>query len=476
MECLPNDDKGRLLEMVRSFAYQPKVCTCNDRRSYVIEISPSAVMGLREVRCEAIVVDPSTLGYHRHFMGHDTYCACDAHDHGTVFTVRFTMQQWATLGDFVDKVILLHVTTTGNVIDATGNHSAVLHYRETIPDSEDRTLRMGELFCGGYGGWSHAVKAIQSRGCDMTTSWALDYDFMCCKAFAYTHDMSHFASDPVQCGNDIQTADDANLIPSIVFNTDVDMLWWITYASMFSCQCIAWSPPCPPWSGANEALGLSRSEGLTMIFAALCFAALSPRMWMMENVSGLVRHKHWEIVKAVFQWSGYRIMWHPVLNLHDHVPQSRERLLVVAANTRDHRLHPHNFVSWPVTSRVNLAEYGALMPLDEYWQDHATLSQEELETYMSPRFLPKVANPNHAKRTKHDVVSYRLRTDQQSIACVLTTHGMPGNVPQHLAETNGIYGSLLLQGDTVRRFTTPELVILMGTIFPTWIPKERMRS
>lgn len=266
MESLCNDDRGKLLAMVKSFTFQPRMCTCADPRSYVVDLAHSAVMSAKEVRCEAKIIGGLEFGMPRHFMGHDMYCCCDRVDDQSTVTVRFTMHQWATLGDLVDKIMLVNVKTVDGILDATGDCSAVMHFRKTIPDMEASPLKLGEMFCGGYGGWSQAVKAIQSLECDFTTAWALDCDYMCCKAFANTHHMSTIVTDASQCSNEMQVSEDANLIPTPVFNVEIEKLWRLSYAASLSCQCIAWSAPCPPWSQATNALGLSRKEGMLMIF------------------------------------------------------------------------------------------------------------------------------------------------------------------------------------------------------------------
>ena len=135
-------------------------------------------------------------------------------------------------------------------------------------------------------------------------------------------------------------------------------------------------------------------------------------------MKGMSNHPHFGAIKALFLWAGFSLKWISVMNLEDCIPQHRERLIIVATSNTDGSLEPHVCSKWPVGYTPSLRTYDAIVALDEYWQSCAELSPEELQLYLDPKYLPKGSNINgNAKRTKFDVVSYRLRSAEQKASC-----------------------------------------------------------
>ena len=90
--------------------------------------------------------------------------------------------------------------------------------------------------------------------------------------------------------------------------------------------------PCQPFSYAGKGLGLKDTRGTLFYHYAIFLQKLQPKMFLFENVKGLLTHDHgrtYQTIKTVFETSGY-IMNQAILNAWDYgVAQKRERLIIV---------------------------------------------------------------------------------------------------------------------------------------------------
>lgn len=94
--------------------------------------------------------------------------------------------------------------------------------------------------------------------------------------------------------------------------------------------------PCQSFSYAGKRLGLKDARGTLFYHYAVFLEKLKPKMFIFENVRGLLSHdngKTYKTMLAIFEQAGYSVC-RQVLNAWDYnVPQKRERLITVG--TRD---------------------------------------------------------------------------------------------------------------------------------------------
>ena len=90
--------------------------------------------------------------------------------------------------------------------------------------------------------------------------------------------------------------------------------------------------PCQAFSYAGKRLGLEDTRGTLFYHYAIFLTKLQPKMFLFENVRGLLSHdggKTYQTIKAVFEDAGYTIQYQ-VLNAWDYgVAQKRERLITI---------------------------------------------------------------------------------------------------------------------------------------------------
>lgn len=148
--------------------------------------------------------------------------------------------------------------------------------------------------------------------------------------------------------------------------------------------------PCQSFSYAGKRLGLEDTRGTLFYHYAVFLEKLQPKMFLFENVKGLLTHdggKTYKVILKVFEEAGYDIQ-KEVLNAWEYgVAQKRERLITVGIR-KDLKEKIHYEFPNPYTYKLVLkdvlqdvppstgASYGEskhkifkLVPAGGYWRD-----------------------------------------------------------------------------------------------------------
>lgn len=158
--------------------------------------------------------------------------------------------------------------------------------------------------------------------------------------------------------------------------------------------------PCQAFSYAGKRLGLEDTRGTLFYHYALFLKQLQPKMFLFENVKGLLSHdkgKTHETIVNVFKEEGYTI-YEKVLNAWDYgVAQKRERLIIVGIrNDLINKLNflfptPHKYkpvlrdilLDCPESKGIAYSEYKKkifeIVPPGGYWKD---IPKEIAKEYM----------------------------------------------------------------------------------------------
>lgn len=90
--------------------------------------------------------------------------------------------------------------------------------------------------------------------------------------------------------------------------------------------------PCQAFSYAGKRLGLDDARGMLFYHYAKFLEKLQPKMFLFENVKGLLTHNKgctYKVIVDIFKSKGY-IIYQKILNAWDYgVAQKRERLIVI---------------------------------------------------------------------------------------------------------------------------------------------------
>ena len=146
--------------------------------------------------------------------------------------------------------------------------------------------------------------------------------------------------------------------------------------------------PCQAFSYAGKRLGLADTRGTLFYHYATFLMQLQPKMFLFENVRGLLTHdggRTYQLMTQVFEDAGYRIQ-RQVLNAWNYsVPQKRERLITIGIrNDLDIEFEfpePHEYkpvlrdilLDCPPSEGVEYSETKRkifeLVPPGGYWRD-----------------------------------------------------------------------------------------------------------
>lgn len=122
-----------------------------------------------------------------------------------------------------------------------------------------------------------------------------------------------------------------------VINDDIANVSCLNLEEYFSIKkgeldLLSGGAPCQAFSYAGKRLGLEDARGTLFYHYALFLEKLQPKMFLFENVRGLLTHDHgktYATMLDIFAKAGYTID-KQVLNAWEHgVPQKRERLITI---------------------------------------------------------------------------------------------------------------------------------------------------
>ena len=193
---------------------------------------------------------------------------------------------------------------------------------------------------------------------------------------------------------------------------------------------------------------------------------------VIEQVSGFPHHGHFHQVLSAWRQAGYRVVCRGSVNLHDVLPTSRLRFLLVLAH---HSLPDDDGLAqfvWPERLSTSLGQAHAVFDMPPEMHSASLLDPQLLQVYLDPLLMPgKFQQHPRATPAKHRVV-----TESQVATCFMAQYGYAHELPRDLLEAKGLHGSLLQQGSTARFFSAPEIASAMGALSPIWCPHDRRLS
>jgi DNA (cytosine-5)-methyltransferase 1 len=164
-----------------------------------------------------------------------------------------------------------------------------------------------------------------------------------------------------------------------------------------AAEVVIGGPPCQPFSVGGNQLGLEDSrDGFPAFIAAV--EQLHPRIWMFENVRGLLYKNKWymdQIIQRLERF-GYIVEVKLMNASHYLVPQNRERIIVVG--------HKGGYI-FPVRSPETITAGQALQEFLSAEPDDGKYLTESMDRYVakyekaSHCINPRDLDPNKPART-----------------------------------------------------------------------------
>lgn len=168
----------------------------------------------------------------------------------------------------------------------------------------------------------------------------------------------------------------------------------------YELDLLSGGAPCQSFSYAGKRLGLEDTRGTLFYHYAIFLQKLQPKMFLFENVRGLLTHdkgKTYKTILNVFENCGYRI-YKKILNAWDYgVAQKRERLITIGIRNdlkeiinfefpKSHNYKPvlkDILINCPKSIGAEYSDYKKnifrLVPQGGYWRD---IPEEIAKEYM----------------------------------------------------------------------------------------------
>ena len=348
------------------------------------------------------------------------------------------------------------------LLDCTGPQSILVAHAKVQVDT---TVRIAEIFAGGS--WDGARLALPHSHCPIEVAWSLEVDAQCEPSQACIHPHSRVVSSPAT----LCQAAEASQFP-IRIRADAHHSWWHAAFLASPISVVTLSAPCQPWSSAGRESGLTSQDGRLLVHLARVCGSRAVPVVVIEQVSGFPHHGHFHQVLSEWSQAGYRVVCRGSVNLHDILPTSRLRFLLVLAH---HSLPDDDGLAqfvWPERLSTSLGQAHAVFDIPPEMYSAFLLDSRLLQVYLDPVLMPgKFQQHPRAAPAKQRVV-----TESQMASCFMAQYGYAHELPRDLLEAKGLHGSLLQQGSTTRFFSAPEMASAMGALSPIWCPHDRRLS
>ena len=205
-----------------------------------------------------------------------------------------------------------------------------------------------------------------------------------------------------------------------VIHDDVSQVSW----EGISADVVTGGFPCQAFSYAGKGLGFEDTRGTLFYEFARCVKEVRPKLFLAENVRGLISHqqgKTLKIVLSVLESLGYKVQYRLLNAVNYDVPQKRERIIIVGT-------HPGINFDYPAPSPKILtlrdaldnvpqsegmkyspkkAKVLALVPPGGCWRD---LPEEIQKSYMMKSYYLTGGRTGMARRISWDEPSLTLTT------------------------------------------------------------------
>lgn len=197
MDRLPPDILDKLISTIRSYTCQVSLCSCNS--IVTVAIQKWEVTAMTKGGCILDVrIQQDSFPVHSAFLGFGLQSKQCDHDQIVEAKLFVTDLQWHTVVQHSKQFVVIGGLYNDGMIDCSSNEVGVVPLclqKDTIGDF----IRIGELFAGGYSGWTHVGRAMQHLGFPIELAWALDCDASMVFTFCQSHPSATSVNGPQEC-------------------------------------------------------------------------------------------------------------------------------------------------------------------------------------------------------------------------------------------------------------------------------------
>lgn len=245
------------------------------------------------------------------------------------------------------------------------------------------------------------------------------------------------------------------LVEPLTIQANIEHGWW-KYLFQPIDMVLA-SPPCQPWSRAGSEQGLESIDGRLIVMTIVQCVLLRPAVLCMEEVSAILSHRHFAWIREFLQWGGFELVWCQALNLSEILPQSRNRLLLVAVRKDDPRVEQLAAVSWTRSQHKRTLK-NILLPSSHMSHAFAPcIEPKVLEKYFRCTYLPP-----RVGTTLHEIRRCRIHSSDDIHPCIMANYAFAHELPEPTLREGGLLGSFVMTQGRIRWLSPVELAMLFG--------------
>eukprot|EP00438_Fugacium_kawagutii_P016504 Skav228927 [mRNA] locus=scaffold3800:172712:176581:+ [translate_table: standard] len=329
--------------------------------------------------------------------------------------------------------------------------------------------RCAELYAGGFGGWSYALRHIAKEDASpMTVGLAVDTDMQMAELYSRNHD-----SQTVRLDKDLR--EDIEIDPKkdiLFFQTRIQDSTWYHWCVLKGTEIFLASPPCPAWSNATTGKkGYLRSDGQEFINLARASRMCQPVAVLIENVPGFKQSDQFNFSQALMKWAGYELCWSHMNDLADVSCSKRERWFGLYVR-KD--IHPADCKqSWFPAFDCSIHEFGLLeMAIPEHVLRAFHLTPDEIQTYGKIDLFSKASRIAASKLPDDTARCFgRLIDTSKKLSCFMAWYRQQHALPEEKTQDKGIFAELM-DDHGAPRFISPFEIAMCYAIDEIHIPSD----
>ena len=321
------------------------------------------------------------------------------------------------------------------------------------------------LFSGGYMGWSRALSWLGKKKpeCMCSQQVFVDADPMVMNIWNETFSQEHILG-PIDSHASWKASPFLGVCTPVADETVARM------AMFHSNLLTTLSPPCISWSKGGKSLGLNSEAGFSFVEAIHLISIVQPILVCAECSDETPNHPHFVLIKALFGFLGYKLVWEQIVSTHLLTHSYRTRWLAVWLRC--------DVPGKPIDAVFELRD-SPVTPwhdnrnaffVPEQIKSQLPVSCEAMQIYADPVFLPP------AKRQKgldsKQVLHLREAQRDLPLPTLCASYSAQHRLDSRHLRMKGVFASLITIDDCVCYLDPLRFISLLGTCDKIIIPVD----
>eukprot|EP00438_Fugacium_kawagutii_P022805 Skav204863 [mRNA] locus=scaffold2222:106234:107505:+ [translate_table: standard] len=297
------------------------------------------------------------------------------------------------------------------------------------------TIRLLELFSGGYGGWSYGARFLRQHFNVPFQIIAVDCHWAANVNFATIHgavlidgtsdDLHHEMFDDMR---------------DYVITANVTDLKWQSVVAAWRPDLATVSSPCQKWSKGGHACGLFSESGRLMAEAGLILRKMRPKVSLFEQVPGFMTHEHSKHILAQIKASGYHVVFAKVINSKQFGSAHRPRWLCMALLQHEPGIKPEQFEAWTANCTMSPIDMGSVVAWPRDFLEALRVPKEAIDMAMKAKFLPKEQRTPYMQDGKH-LLRTRCFSGHELHPVIMARYGYQHEISEDFLENKGYFAA-----------------------------------